>query len=141
MRNLDNLFSNSKYPLLRAPSSISDGGHHYRNDSSNPPEILAARKRIDVYVDDCDDFFYVAVSETVVLPERHSAGKKPRRRQLTRTAWAWVAPIDYYFTLDYTLKDAVCDAAAKLRENWARRYQAELNAVPLEDLITLAVLP
>ncbi len=138
MRTSDDLFSNIKYPPIGAQPP-SDGGHYYRNDSSNPPELLAAHKRIEVYVGDYDKFFYaaVAVNEVVVLPKKHSSGKRPRSRQLTRTAWAWVAPIDDYITIGA----AVHDVTAKLRENWARRYQAELNAIPLEDLIALALFP
>lgn len=133
MRSLDDSFS---YAPLGKPS-VSDGGHYYRTDSSNPPEILAAHKSIDVYVADCDQYFSVTVNETVVLPERHSAGKRLRRRQRTRTAWAFVHPVNSY----HTLGDAVREVVEKLRQQYLMRYGTNLIEAPLENLIILALYP
>lgn len=139
MANLDDLFPGSnKYPPLR-PQNISDGGHYY--DSSNVPSISSVGKCIDVYVDDSDYELWVSISETVHLPARPSArtknhGKRqlPRNKQLTRTVWATVAPIDDYDTI----ADAVHDASAKLRERYLERYKTTLEA-PLDYLILLAL--
>jgi hypothetical protein len=72
------------------------------------------------------------VDEVVELTARPSSAriKNPRKRQLMRTVWATVAPIDDYRTIG----DAVNAVAAKLRQNYLERYKAALD-LPLEEII------
>lgn len=148
MGNSDNLFSGTEeYPPLRS-QHFSDGGHHNAKgfngleilaqggvESSQEPygyEIGSNKYVLVTEVDVREDSFYVEVHEIVIgLTAKPSARiKNLRKRQLTRTVRATVAPIDDYNTIG----DAVNAVAAKLRENYSARYAGTLEG-PLEEAL------
>ena len=112
----------------------------YNAQSPNSPESVDGyvyktgnNKYVFIDADDREDGFYVEVHELVLgLTAKPSARiKNPRKRQLQRAICATVAPI-----YDYnTIADAVNAVAAKLRENYSKRYQEPLVG-SLEEAIT-----
>ncbi len=132
MVNWDDLFPGTReeYNAQGPNSPESVDGYGYK---------IGNNKYAFVDVDDSKDGFYVEVNELVTgLTAKPSARiKNPRKRQLERAVWATVAPIGDY----NTIADAVNAVAAKLRENYSKRYQEQLVG-PLEKTIaeTLAYL-
>lgn len=134
MQNSDNLFPNTVaiYQMGGLPGT-SYGGNYGGNGTTD----LQKSRRISVVVEDCESEFYAQVCETAQLAAKPYAGVKSqrqRRMQMTRTAWASVAPLADY----NTIADAVRDLAAKLHENYQARYKTQLDA-PLEEIITAAL--
>ena len=131
MVNLDDLFpGTSAYKIGGLPGSA-DGGYYRDNDLTS----LGSGRRIFVVVDDREDEFYVQVYVMTSSIAKPSARvQSPKKRQLSRTVWASVAPLDDYVNI----ADAVRDVAAKLHENYMQRYKANLDA-PLENIIMVAL--
>lgn len=134
MANLGDLFPGTVAIYQRGGvPGASDGGNYGSNSTAD----LQKSRRISVVVEDREREFYAQLYETAQLAAKPSAGVKSqrqRRMQMTRTAWASVAPLDYY----NTITDAVRDLAAKLHGNYQARYKTKLDA-QLEELITAAL--
>ena len=108
---------------LNSPESPTDG-YVYKTGEN---------KYVHIDADYREDGFYVEVHELVLgLTAKPSARiKNPKIRQRERAVWATVAHTEFYDTI----ADAVNAVAAKLRENYSKRYHEILDG-PLEKAIT-----
>ena len=138
MADLNDLFPDTSAYKIGGPPDSADGGR-YNNEALSG---LWNGRGIFIIFDYRETEFYAQVYVVQSVIAKPSARvPSPKKRQLTRTAWASVAPLDDYVNI----ADAVHDVAVKLHENYTQRYKANLDA-PLEDIITatlqsIGVLP